>query len=146
VCGPVTVGLKVKELLSGFGIMSVGGHEVAKNMLGMIPSRACRWYISKKTNNCVIRKKRYPSGPNLYQRFFLRLLKRDLFFRIHLDEYGSNIFRLVDGERDVERIGFLVKKRFGKAVEPLYPRISAFLINMESNGLIRFKGGGDHGE
>ena len=143
--GPVPVGLQVKELFLGISIMSVGGHEVAKNMLGMIPSRTCRWHISKKTNRCVIRKKRYPRGSNLYQRFFMRLLKRDVFFRIYLDEYGSNIFRLIDGERDVEGIGLLVKKKFGKAVEPLYPRISAFLINMESNGLIRFKGEGNHG-
>ena len=126
--------------------MSVGGHEVAKNMLRMIPVKTCRWHISRTTKKCVVRKRRYPRGPNLYQRFFMRLLKRDVFFRIYLDEYGSNIFRLIDGKRDVERIGFLVKRRFGKAVEPLYPRISAFLINMESNGLIRFKGGGTDGK
>jgi len=76
----------------------------------------------------------------------MRLLKRDVFFKIYLDEYGSNIFQLIDGKRDMERIGLLVKKRFGEAVEPLYPRISAFLINMESNGLIRFKGVGINGK
>ena len=126
--------------------MSVGGHEVAKNMLGMIPVKTCRWYVSNTTNKCVIRRRRYPHRSSPYQRLFMRLLKRDVFFKIYLDEYGSNIFQLIDGKRDMERIGFLVKRRFGKAVEPLYPRISAFLINMESNGLIRFKGGGTDGK
>ncbi|MDP6155871.1 MAG: PqqD family protein [Candidatus Thermoplasmatota archaeon] len=109
------------------------------NMLNMIPVRTCHWYVSTSTGRCIIRKKRFGGAPSRYQKFFMRLLGKDDYFRICLDEKGSNIFRLIDGEKDVRAIGGIIKGESGKATKQLFPRIAAFLTNMESNGLIRFK-------
>jgi len=113
--------------------------EVDNNLLNMIPVRTCHWYVSTSTGRCVIRKKRFPGGPNRYQKFFMQLLRKGDYFRIYLDEQGSNIFRLIDGKRDVRSIGEIIKAESGKTLKQLFPRVATFLTNMESNGLIRFR-------
>lgn len=110
-----------------------------ENLLDMIPKRTCRWYVERGSGRCVIRKKRFPSGPSPYQRFFMRLLKRDEYVRIRLDDYGDAVFRLMDGERDVRTVGAELRERFGEEVEPVYPRLSSYLLNMESNGIIELE-------
>lgn len=123
----------------GTGMMTANESELDKNLLNLIPIRTCHWYLSKSTGRCVIRKKRFAGGPNRYQKFFMRLFGKDDYFKICLDEQGSKIFRLIDGKKDVGTIGEIIKKESEKTLKQLFPRIGAFLTNMESNGLIRFK-------
>ena len=61
-------------------------------------------------------------------------------FKVNLDEIGSYLWVLVDGEKTVDQIAQLFKKQFGDRVEPLYDRLSMFLMNLEKNGFIKFKG------
>ena len=49
-----------------------------------------------------------------------------------LDDYGMLVWKLIDGKRDVRKIGQLLKHRFGKDVEPLYPRLSKFLAYLQN--------------
>lgn len=65
-----------------------------------------------------------------------------LFFRrprytyIELDEFGSFIWKQIDGSRSVYEIGQLVKERFGEEAEPLYERLTQFLYVLRSNRFI----------
>ena len=58
---------------------------------------------------------------------------------IHLDEMGSFIWPVLDGEKDVFEIGKAVKEHFGDKAEPLYERLSKYIQILESYKFISFK-------
>jgi hypothetical protein len=68
-----------------------------------------------------------------------RLLKKVLSnrpVRVHLDDVGTSVWRLCDGDRDVKQIGELLHERFGEQIEPVYDRLETFLTQMHKSGLI----------
>ncbi|MBE6612570.1 MAG: PqqD family protein [Ruminococcaceae bacterium] len=70
-------------------------------------------------------------------------LAQKLFFRpkisyVHLDEFGSFIWPLIDGKTSILAIGDPVKEKFGEKAEPLYPRLAEFFRILESYHFIRF--------
>ena len=73
---------------------------------------------------------------SIAQKFF----HRPRVSHIALDEMGSFIFPLLDGQRTVEDIAQLVKAEFGDRAEPLYDRLVKYLQILRNNGFIRFKG------
>ena len=68
-----------------------------------------------------------------------KLFKKPRFTHIHLDENGSFIWPLLDGEKDIAAIGVDVKEHFGDAAEPLYPRLAKFFQILASYGFVTFK-------
>ncbi len=75
--------------------------------------------------------------------FFNRLLqliaKKPKVSYIHLDENGSFVWKCIDGQNDIIRIGELVKEHFGDAAEPVYERLVKFFASLEMSGFIEFK-------
>ena len=75
--------------------------------------------------------------------FFNRIAQK--FFRkpkisyVHLDENGSFIWPLLDGEKTILDIGKLVEEKFGEAAHPLYERLAKFFQILESYNFIIFK-------
>ena len=75
--------------------------------------------------------------------FFNRIAQK--FFRkpkisyVHLDENGSFIWPLLDGEKTILDIGKLVEEKFGEAAHPLYERLAKFFQILESYHFIIFK-------
>ncbi|MDO5403017.1 MAG: PqqD family protein [Eubacteriales bacterium] len=67
------------------------------------------------------------------------LLKRPKVTRIELEEYGTFIWPLIDGERSVYDIAQLVKAEFKDKAEPLYDRLAAYFKSMEENKLVKMK-------
>ena len=59
---------------------------------------------------------------------------------IDLDEMGSFIFPLIDGERTVGQIAQLVRERFGADAEPLYERLAKYMQILRNNGFIYYAG------
>lgn len=56
--------------------------------------------------------------------------------QVHLEEMGSFIWPLIDGERSIMVIGDLVKEHFGEKAEPLYSRLVGYIQMLENNDLI----------
>jgi len=56
--------------------------------------------------------------------------------RIRLDNYGWGVWKLINGKRDVRTIGRLLSGRFGKEIEPLYPRLAKFLAYLQNLKLV----------
>ena len=52
---------------------------------------------------------------------------------IHLDAFGSFVWKQIDGERDLVEIGRLVKEEFGDKAEPLYERLAKFVDTLENS-------------
>lgn len=69
-------------------------------------------------------------------RLFQLLFKKPKISYIHLDETGSFIWPLIDGERDIFRIGEAVKSHFGDKAEPLYERLIQYFNTLEANGFV----------
>lgn len=68
-----------------------------------------------------------------------KLFKKPKISYIHLDELGSFIWQLIDGETSIFKMGEPVKERFGEKAEPLYPRLAKYISILESYGFVILK-------
>lgn len=72
-------------------------------------------------------------------RIFQKLFKKPKISYIHLDETGSFIWPLIDGEKDILALGELVDEHFGEKAHPLYERLSQYFRILENYGFVTFK-------
>ena len=72
----------------------------------------------------------------LMNRVAQKLFKKPPISYIHLDEMGSFIWPLLDGERDITSLGEDVEKRFGETAHPLYERLAKYIQILESYGFV----------
>lgn len=75
----------------------------------------------------------------VFNRIAQKLFKKPKITYIHLDEMGSFVWPLIDGEKDITEIGVFVSEHFGEKAEPLYPRISKYFEILKSYGFVEFK-------
>ena len=68
-----------------------------------------------------------------------KIFKRPKISYIHLDEFGSFVWQLIDGEQNIIDLGPKVQERFGDKAEPLYPRLAKYFQILQSYGFICFK-------
>ncbi len=61
-----------------------------------------------------------------------KLFKRPKVSYVHLDEMGSFIWPLMDGDKDIIALGEDVKEHFGDKAEPLYERLAQFFKILDS--------------
>lgn len=57
---------------------------------------------------------------------------------IHLDELGSFVWPLLDGEKTILRLGELVEERFGEAAHPLYERLARYFQILDSYHFVQW--------
>lgn len=58
---------------------------------------------------------------------------------VHLDETGSFVWPLLDGEKNIIELGEIVKEHFGEKAEPLYPRLAKFFQILDSYHFLKWK-------
>ncbi|HHW58119.1 MAG TPA: PqqD family protein [Clostridia bacterium] len=63
---------------------------------------------------------------------------------LELDDIGSEVWNLIDGQRTVYEIGQDLKRKFGDTVEPLYERLVMFVKYLNKRRWIYFSRGGDN--
>ena len=68
-----------------------------------------------------------------------KLLRKPKVSYIHLEEFGSFIWPLIDGQRDIHQIGELVEEHFKEKAHPLYERLSVYFKTLESYGFVELK-------
>ena len=73
----------------------------------------------------------------VFNRLAQKLLKKPKISYIHLDETGSFIWPLIDGETDIIALGEKLKEHFGDKAEPLYERLSKYIKILESYGFVK---------
>ena len=107
-----------------------------RNYLEFIPVRsgALAWSADEKGSITL-----EVENTGFFNRLFQKLLKKPKISRIHLDELGSFVWPLLDGEKNVFELGELVKERFGEKAEPLYPRLAKYFKILESYHFIEMK-------
>ena len=67
-----------------------------------------------------------------------KLLRKPKISYIHLDEMGSFVWPLLDGEVNLISLGGKVKEHFGDKAEPLYERLARYIKTLESYKFIEF--------
>lgn len=105
------------------------------NYLEKIPKRneKIAWKTDEK---CVVTLEIKNRG--IVNKIAQKLLKKPKISYIHLDEMGSYVWPLIDGERDIIELGKSVEAHFGEKAEPLYERLSKYFQILESYGFIKF--------
>ena len=65
-----------------------------------------------------------------------KLFKKPKISYIHIDEMGSFVWPLIDGEKDITELGKMVDEHFGEKAQPLYERLAKYFMILESYGFI----------
>ena len=75
----------------------------------------------------------------IFNKIAQKLFKKPPVSYIHLDEQGSFVWRITDGESDITALGVRVKERFGEDAEPLYERLAQYFKVLSSYGFVTFE-------
>ena len=107
---------------------------ISKNYLEKVPLRS--HLIDWKEKDGIITLEIENKGwvNRLAQRFFG---KPEISY-VHLDETGSFLWPLLNGEKNIIELGVLVKEHFGEKAEPLYERLARYFQILESYRFITF--------
>lgn len=60
-------------------------------------------------------------------------------FKVKLDDFGSFVWKQIDGATTVEEIGNKLKENFSENVEPVYERLSVYIHTLVRYQFINFK-------
>lgn len=105
------------------------------NYLDHIPLRSDNKWETDMDGNVTI----FVENKGVFNKIAQALLKKPKVSQIHLEEFGSYIYPLIDGEKSVYDIGQLVTAHFGDKAEPLYPRLTKYFRMLENYGFIEYK-------
>ncbi len=107
-----------------------------KNYLDNIPVRSEKIKWSTDGEGAVTLE---IENKGIFNCIFQKLFKKPKTSYIHLDETGSFVWPLIDGERDITALGKLVDQKFGEEAHPLYERLAKFFQILESYGFVSMK-------
>ena len=109
----------------------------SKNILDLIPVRARDWGEGKEDEGTVQLK--VPRFESRLGKRFCRWIKKSPTYNVNLDKYGSEAWKLCDGNRTVGEIAERLREKYGDEVKPAYERVAELMSIMEINGLITYK-------
>ncbi len=100
-----------------------------KNYLDLIPERASGLAWTQDDEGIVVLE---VENTGIFNRIAQKFFKRPKVTKVHMEQFGSFIWPLIDGKRTVMELADLLKERFGEEAEPLYPRVAKYMQIMES--------------
>ncbi len=106
-----------------------------RNLLDLIPEKLCDSTVDKE-GRVIILAPRFKS--KLGKKIFEPIVK-NRHIKIHLDEAGSIVWNLIDGEKTVFEIANILKNKLGENVEPVYERTGKLIAIMKVNKFITLK-------
>lgn len=109
---------------------------INENYLENIPVRAdgLKWDTNEKGIVTL-----YVHNTGFMKKLTQKLFHKPEYTQVHLDENGSFIWPLIDGQKNIIALGEPVKEHFGEKAEPLYPRLAKFFQILESYHFVYFK-------
>ena len=75
----------------------------------------------------------------VFNRIAQKILKKPKVTHIHLDETGSFVWPLLDGEKTIIELGKDVEAEFGEKANPLYERLTKYFQILDSYHFIEWK-------
>lgn len=110
--------------------------KAALNYLDFVPTRAqsLEWRTEDDGNVTLL-----VENKGLFNRAAQKLLKKPKVTQVHLDETGSFVWPLIDGEKSISQLAQDVDARFGEQAAPLYERLAKFFRILESYRFVAVK-------
>lgn len=108
----------------------------AENFLEVVPVKNPEINFTKDDNGIVTLE---IENKGLMNRVFQKLLKKPKITYIHMEELGSFVWQIIDGESDITALGKKVEEHFGEKANPLYERLSQYIKILESYNFITLK-------
>lgn len=105
------------------------------NYLDLVPEKAgeIRWHKDLKGRVILEIENR-----GFFNSIAQKIFGRPKYTKVHLDDMGTFVWPLIDGQKTVAEIAVYVKEEFGEKAEPLYPRIVKYFQIVESYHFVRF--------
>lgn len=103
------------------------------NLLDLVAERAAGHEVEEETGLVTILAPRFRN--RLMKRLFEPRVKNP-HLKIKLDEIGSAVWLLIDGERNVKEIAAIVRERFQEKIEPCFDRLNLFFQQLEGGKFI----------
>ena len=103
------------------------------NFLDLIPRRvdSINWNVLENGNVQIIIDRN-----GFLDRLVRFFAKTPEIMKIDLDQYGSAVWKSIDGERTTYEICEILKDEFGSNIEPLYERFGTYLNVLKNNRFI----------
>ena len=73
----------------------------------------------------------------LFNRIAQKVFKKPKISYIHLDEMGSFVWPIINGEKSISEIGEAVDEHFGEKAHPLYERLAKYFQILENYGFVK---------
>lgn len=108
---------------------------VAEDFSDRVPLRQLEWEEQEDGRIAVLRPK---FGVNRFGRWLSPRVAKNPHVKMKLDDLGTSVWRLSDGNLTVREIGTALREQSGKELEDLNERLPRFLFTMEKIGLIRW--------
>lgn len=109
---------------------------ISKNYLEKIPLRPAHIEWTTDENGIVTLD---IENTGLFNRVAQKLLHKPKVSHIHLDETGSYVWPLIDGEKNIIELGTYVEEHFGEKANPLYERLAKYFQILDSYGFVEWK-------
>lgn len=106
-----------------------------KNYLDFIPvpNPKFTWDLDKKGNVVV-----HMVNTGFYNWIAQKVFKKPRVSHISLDNYGSFVWQLMDGKRNVFEISQIVEKQFGDDAAPIVERLVRYCQTLYANNFIGY--------
>ncbi|MBE6546917.1 MAG: PqqD family protein [Ruminococcaceae bacterium] len=108
---------------------------LSANYLEKIPRHSTRLSWSSDEKGAVTLS---IENKGLANRLAQLILRKPKISYIHLDELGSFVWPLIDGERTILSIGEAVEAHFGDKAKPTYERLAKFFQILDSYGFVEW--------
>ncbi len=109
---------------------------ISKNYLEKIPMRQAHINWSADESGIVTLD---IENTGVMNRVAQKLFRKPKVSHVHLDEMGSFIWPLLDGERNIIKLGESVREQFGEKANPLYERLAKYFQILDSYHFIEWK-------
>ena len=108
---------------------------MSANLLDLIPIKMMKSEENDDGTITVIK-------PKFRNKFIVKYLVPKLKspdFKVKLDEFGSFVWKQIDGNLTVEKIGWNLKNNFHENIEPVYERLSVYFQTLLRYKFIEYK-------
>lgn len=78
----------------------------------------------------------YVENKGLMNKIAQKLFKKPKISQVHLDEIGSYVWQIIDGEKNLIDLGVPFEEHFGEKVAPTYERLAQFFQILDSYGFV----------
>jgi hypothetical protein len=102
--------------------------QVNQELLSCIPHRNSSWKVNKENDLIILLRPKFSN--RIFARYLMPRLKNP-YYHVNLDTIGTKVWNTIDGKRTIKEIGQILKNDMGDAVDPVYERLSQFIISLQ---------------